>query len=53
MDQRLKTGTVKTVDHVEENNHLSSTSQYSDKYLKQNTENAQSSVLEKGKKKKQ
>jgi len=52
MDQWLKTGTIKKLDQVEENIHLASTSQDSVKDLVQHTENAQSSVLQKGKKRK-
>lgn len=50
MDQWLKTGTIKKLERVGENIHLASTSQDSAKDLTQHTENAQSSVLQKGKK---
>jgi|UniRef100_A0A2S2QK75 hypothetical protein len=52
MDQWLKTGTIKKLDQVEETIHLTSTSQDLAKNLVQHTENAQSSVLQKGKKRK-
>jgi len=52
MDQWLKTGAIKKIDQVGENIHLTSTSQDLAKYLLQHTENAQSSVLQKGKKRK-
>jgi len=52
MDQWLKIGTIKKVDQVVEIIHLASTSQDSAKNLMQNSENAQSSVLQKVKKRK-
>jgi len=52
MDQWLKIGAIKKLDQVGENIHLTSTSQDLAKDLLQHTENAQSSVLQKGKKRK-
>ncbi|XP_008189026.1 zinc finger BED domain-containing protein 5-like [Acyrthosiphon pisum] len=52
MDQWLKTGTIKNQAQVGKNIHLRSTSQDLAKDLVQHTENAQSSVLQKGKKRK-
>lgn len=52
MDQWLKTSTLKKLDHVIKNIHLASISQDSAQDLVQNTENAQSPVLQKGKKRK-
>lgn len=50
MDQWLKTGKVKKLNLVVESNHLPSTFQDTDRDLVKITENAQPSILQKGKK---